>query len=171
MDDSNGKGRKPTAARRGSGGCAAALRPLLITSFTLALMVGSFMAGSHLGVRYAYVTSQLHIDAQLAHLHSLAKRRLAAITGEVHTLQLGSNPWPARSFAEAEQHRLVQQVEKQQAKASGAFYNSSDATLSFQVCNGFANQRAALLSGGSAAARAAWQAAPRVAACLDAKTA
>lgn len=148
VEDSNGKGRKPAAVRRG-GWARGSLRPLLATALTLTMMVGAFTVGSHLGVRYAYVTSQLHIDSQLAHLHRLAKRRLSAITGEAAVLQADSNPWPARSFAEAEQHRMVAQAEKQQAQASGAHYNGSESTLSFQVCNGFANQRAALLSGGA----------------------
>ncbi|KAL4447483.1 hypothetical protein ABPG75_004702 [Micractinium tetrahymenae] len=147
FEDCNGKGRKPPPSRRGPAGYAAVLRPLLMAALALALMAGSFTAGSRLGKRYAYVTAQLHIDSQLSQLHSLAKRRLAAITGDAHALQGGAYPWPVKSFAEAEQNRLVAQAAQQERKAGGVHFNGSETTLSFQVCNGFANQRAALISG------------------------
>jgi len=93
----------------------------------VALLVSAavFGLGAHFGTKYAYVVAQLNIDSQLSKLHTAATRRLAANAD--------------RQAADSLQQDI--------ADSDAEYLDTTENTLSFQVCNGFANQRVAILSG------------------------
>ena len=106
-------------------------RLLAAIAIFLAASAAAFAVGSRLGARYADVAAQLHVDAQLAKLHQLATRRLSAGSG--------ADAQAGLQLDEAGEEALP-------GTAAGGT-RAGEPTLSFQVCNGFANQRVAVLSG------------------------
>lgn len=128
---------------------AAAHRPASVVALLVVVAVAAFTVGSLLGGHYSPAVAQLSVDFQLAQLHQQGTQRLVTSARAVRLLPSGQQPEQTTAAAEQQGRRHAREV---QHEAVGQLVisdpNLSEPTLSFQVCNGFANQRVAVLSGG-----------------------
>lgn len=127
---------------------AAAHRPASVVALLVVVAVAAFTVGSLLGGHYSPAVAQLSVDFQLAQLHQQGTQRLVTSARAVRLLPSGQQPEQTTAAAEQQGRRHAREV---QHEAVGQLVisdpNLSEPTLSFQVCNGFANQRVAVLSG------------------------
>lgn len=108
----------------------------------------SFTAGSLLGSHYSSAVARLSGDFQLSQLSQQGTRRLATSAKAVHLLRSSMQLELAAPAYEQQARRHAREVQrKSEDHLSITEPTLSESTLSFQVCNGFANQRVAVLSG------------------------
>lgn len=127
---------------------AGAQRPAVVFALLAILALISFTAGSRLGSHYSSAVARLSGDFQLSQLSQQGTRRLATSAKAVHLLRSGMQLELAAPAYEQQARRHAREVQrKSEDHLSITEPTLSESTLSFQVCNGFANQRVAVLSG------------------------
>ncbi len=120
-------------------------QPLSVVALLAAVAVVAFTAGSLLGSHYSATVAQLSVDFQLAQLHQQGTQRLAATVDRL--LRSGRQAERADLEAEQQGRRHAREVQHDESQLLISDSMLDEPTLSFQVCNGFANQRVAVLSG------------------------